>query len=221
MIVIDFTASAVTGNGMRARVEALRGQYSPLCSGYFDELLRRRGSAFCDSASGFLLLDSLLQKNRIDRASFPIIIGENARPFVDLPNVDFSVSHSEGCVLCVLAVGENAAVGCDVQHKREYSDDRMKELARAFMTESEFKNLEDSDDKELEFFTAWTRRESYVKRVGSDIFDNLRTADLRGESFREGIIHAFGEKYYYSINLPNNEEIHFLDEPVKLTASED
>ena len=222
-MIIDFTASIVTGGGMRARIEALRSSYDPRCEAYFDDILKRRGSAFCDSASGFLLLDSLLQKNRIDRMEVPIVVDENHRPHIDRNDMDFSVSHSEGCAICVLAVGEGANVGCDVQRARNYSPEKMTQLAQTFMSEREFSRFGGSADKSAEFFTAWTRREAFVKRIGktrdTSIFDNLRSANLSGEFFREGIISACGERYFYSVNTLPGSEAEFSDEPRELCES--
>ena len=198
----DFTASIVTGGGLRSRIEELRISYDPRCVDYFEDILKRRGSAFANSASGFLLLDSLLRKNKIDRLKTAILLDENKRPYIDYSDMglDFSVSHSGGCALCVLAMGDGAAVGCDIQHARDYTEEKLSTLSRTFMNTYELTDFERSDDRSAEFFKAWTRREAYVKRVGSDIFDNLKTADLSGEYFKEGVIYACGERYFYSIN---------------------
>lgn len=203
---IDFTASLVTGGGMRMRVEELRSCYDPRCAVYFEDIQSKRKSAFCDSASGFMLLDSLLQKNKIDRLSTAILLDAHGRPYIDDPELDFSVSHSEGCAVCVLAMGNGAAVGCDVQRARRYSEEKLSELAPTFMTNRELAVFESAADKAAFFFSTWTRREAYVKRVGSDIFDNLRSVDLSGEYFREGVITACGERYFYSINTLPLEE---------------
>lgn len=200
-MIIDFSASIVTGGSvLRARIENAAAFYNDGCRGYFEDILSKRSNAFCDSACGFLLLDSLLQKNRIDRSGFVITLDERGRPHTDRPDLDFSISHSEGCAMCVIEIGEGANIGVDVQRERPYSDAKMDELAKAFMTDSELAEFRDSEHKPAEFFTAWTRRESYVKRIGSDIFDNLKCADLSAESFREGVITACGRRYYYSIN---------------------
>lgn len=220
-MVIDFSASVVTGNGVRARIESARTLYSEGCKAYFDDILSRRGKVFADSACGFLLLDSLLQKHKIDRAELSITLGKDGRPRTNRADLDFSVSHSEGCAMCVVAIGEGANVGVDVQRERPYSLEKMVELARTFMNEEEFgvfskpiarksipmnsydKDMEDFIQKNREFYTAWTRRESYTKRIGSDIFDNLKTAKIDGEHYRDGVISACGERYYYSICAPS------------------
>lgn len=199
--VVDLTASIVTGGSvLRSRVENVAAYYGEGCRVYFEDILSKRGNAFCDSACGFLLLDSLLQKHRINRAELVITLDERGRPHTNRSDLDFSISHSEGCAACVIEIGEGANIGVDVQRERPYSAEKMDELAKAFMTDSELADFRNSEHKPAEFFTAWTRRESYVKRIGSDIFDNLKCADLSAESFREGVITACGRRYYYSIN---------------------
>lgn len=77
------------------------------------------------------------------------------------------------------------------------------------MTDEELALFGRSENKSADLFTAWTRREAYVKRIGSDIFDNLK-CDLSAESFRDGIITACGRRYYYSINA--RREVLFPEE---------
>lgn len=114
-MVIDFTASIVTTGGIRARIENARVDYSAECRGYFDYLLGKSEKAFSESACGFLLLDSLLAKHGIDRANLVISVDENGRPQILRDDVDFSISHSDGCVMCAIALGENACVRCDLR----------------------------------------------------------------------------------------------------------
>lgn len=218
---IDFSASIVAGGGLRSRVENARTFYAEGCAAYFNDILSKRGKAFADSACGFLLLDSLLQKHKINRSELVITLDVNGRPRTNSNELDFSVSHSEGCAMCVVALGEDANVGVDVQRERPYSLEKMTELARAFMNDEELRRFgepassgktiammssdRDVDDfisKNKEFYTAWTRRESYSKRIGSDIFDNLKTARIENEHYRDGVISSCGERYYFSICAP-------------------
>ncbi len=201
---------------MRQRVENIMTNYNAASAQYFEMILSKRKEAFCDSACGFLLLDGLLQKNKIDRSALIITVDKQNRPRISDENLDFSVSHSEGCALCALAVGNGAeivSVGCDVQHERNYSREKMAELSRAFMNESELSEFERGCDPNA-FFTAWTHREAYVKRAGADIFDALKSADLSGEFFLDGEISVCGEKYRYSINRPalSEEELAEIEE---------
>ena len=220
-MTVDFGACIITGGGLRPRIENARTFYAEGCAAYFNDILSKRGKAFADSACGFLLLDSLLQKHKINRSELEIFLDKNGRPRTNFGDLDFSISHSEGCAMCVVAVGEGANVGVDIQRERPYSFEKMLELARTFMNDEEFKAFGDTSTvgkampissfaggmetfarKNREFYTAWTRRESYTKRIGSDIFDNLKTAKIDGEFYRDGVITACGERYYYSICAP-------------------
>ncbi len=205
---IDFSACFVTDSGgLRQRIESASENYSPLSESYFHEILKRRNEAFYESACGFLLLDGLFVKNKIDRADLIIDYNGKKRPYIlNDESIDFSISHSEGCAFCVLAIsqnGETAGVGCDVQFARNYSAEKMAELANAFMNDRELSEFNNSADKPASFFTAWTRREAYIKRAGLDIFGSFKNADLSDGDFTGSVIRASGKDYYYSISVPS------------------
>lgn len=198
--LIDFSACIVSGGASLAkRIEALRPAYSALCAEYFDGLLQKHGTAFEESASGFLLLDGLFLKNGVSRSDLVISRGDDGRPDVINRNgVDFSISHSEGAAMCVLALGPDISVGADIQHVRGYSKEKMIELADTFMGSDDYMRFLKTADEEL-FYTLWTRREAYIKRVGADVFADTRDIKLDTDNFRTGVISACGERYYYSI----------------------
>ena len=205
----DWSACIVSGGAeLINRVEAARGDYSGVCSEYFDYLVSKAGKTgihggrFEESACGFLLLDNLLKKNGVDRRELAIMRGSSGRPcIINRSDVDFSISHSEGAALCCLAVGADASVGADIQFARESSPERIEELAGAFMQQRELHMLNIASDNEKAdmFYHEWTRRESYYKRCGQD---DLPMSGI----FREGVIRACGRKYHYCISLPENDD---------------
>lgn len=199
--LLDMAACIVSGGeSMRTRVEHAMSFYAP-SDGYFTPLLAKGGRAFERSTSGFLLLDGLLQKNRINRAELTLTRLENGRPcFVGCDTLDFSISHSGSCAMCALAMGENASVGADLQREKRYSDDKLSELAMAFMDEEDMAAFYYAKDKPREFCTAWTHLEAYLKRTGESVFTDLRQVNLHGEFFSDGVIIMDGTRYFYSIN---------------------
>ncbi len=202
-IKTEFSACIITGgSALRERTEKAMVFYSPESS-YFDGLLEKEGRAFDESACGFLLLDGLLQKNRIQRAELILLRGDNGRPYIaNHAGVDFSISHSESCAMCCVALGDGAmagTVGCDVQHDTGWPEERMLALSEQFMDEEEHAAFYYAKDKSKEFHTAWARREAYVKRIGGSIVEDIHNV-IRGEKFTDGVIILRGEKYYYSIN---------------------
>lgn len=206
--VLDMAACISSGGeSLRKRVENAIVFYAP-SDGYFLPLLAKSGKAFERSANGFLLLDGLLQKNKINRAELTLTREESGRPcFVGNSRLDFSISHSGECVMCVLAMGENATVGADVQREKRYPDDKLSELAMAFMDEEEMAAFYYAMDKPRELYTAWTHLEAYLKRMGQSVFTDLRQVKLHGEYFIDGTIKLCGKRFFYSINTIQQEEI--------------
>ena len=195
----DFTACiAAGGDGLRPRIEQARLMYSEMSEEYFDRILRKSGRAFNETACGFLLADSLLTKHGVDKKGLVISRNADGRPcIINRCDVDFSISHSEGAVLCALSLGDNARTGCDIQHVRCYSPDKLAQLAEIFMSAKDYTEYLKTQDESL-FYTIWTRREAYIKYAGGDVFEDLRSIDLR-RGYQTGVITSCGKKYYYSI----------------------
>ncbi len=195
------SACIVTGGEeLRRRVENTMMFYAPE-GGYFDLILEREGAAFAESACGFLLLDSLLLCRGIDRAGLVLERTPAGRPFVaNRGDIDFSISHSEGCAFCALALGEGAGVGADIQRDRGYSEEKLSELSKAFMTEAEYAQFLAAADKTSFFYRTWTANEAAQKRAGASIFGGNSDRPDGGELYASGIITACGKRYFYSID---------------------
>ncbi len=204
---VDFAACLVSGcASLRSRIQAVMPQYSNMCGEYFDYLLAkggRSGRAFLESACAFLLLDNLLIKNGVERSGIVIARSSEGRPCVINRNdIDFSVSHSEGAAFCCLALGENASVGADIQHVRNYSREYLERLARTFMSKSQLDEFLICSDKTDYFYTAWTQREAEYKRCG--VYPGLTVEKDGGPAqggLSTGVITACAGRYYYSISL--------------------
>lgn len=203
-LIVDYTACMVSGGaGLKSRIESAEAEYSPLCGEYFSYLYGKRGAAFTESACGFLLLDNLLIKNGVNRSEVAIARNSDGRPCViNRTDIDFSISHSEGAAFCCVVIGENAAVGADVQRVRNYSREYLEQLARTFMSKSQLESFLINSDRTEYFYTAWTNREAAYKRCGSypGLTDDFDGAAAQG-SFTVGKITACGGRYYYSISL--------------------
>ncbi len=109
----DFSACILTGEAaLRERLENIAGSYSPE-SGCFAALAQKAGREFEVTACGFLLLDNLLLKNRINRADLIIADGGNPR-IINRSDIAFGIAAAESCVMCCLAVGEGAEIDCRI-----------------------------------------------------------------------------------------------------------
>ena len=201
---IEITACiAAGGDGLRPRLEQAREQYSEMSEEYFGRILAKTGRSFNESACGFLLADSLMTKHGIDRKNVVISRNADGRPcIINRTDIDFSISHSDGAVLCGLCIGDNARIGCDVQRVRSYTDEKMIKLAEVFMGAYDYTEFLKTYDREL-FYTLWTRREAYIKHRGGDVFEDIRNVNLHTDEYRTGIITSCGIKYYYSVYCEN------------------
>jgi len=102
-------------------------------------------------------------------------VDTHGKPFFDkIRNIYFSLSHTNGMVMCVVA---DRPIGCDVEIINRYKVDydahtyaeERKRLAQRFYTTAECKYIDESkNDAEVpkRFTRVWTKKESYIKFLG-------------------------------------------------------
>ena len=83
--------------------------------------------------------------------------------------IPFNVSHSGEWVL--IAVGRNQHIGIDVEKIRTKVD--VMAIASRYFAPEESSTIESSENCAETFFRYWTRKESYVKALGSGLFREL------------------------------------------------
>ncbi len=97
--------------------------------------------------------------------------GVKGKPyFKEYSDIHFNLSHCNHGAACAIAK-EN--VGVDIQDVRTFSD----RLAKRVLHENELRVLQSSDNKEREFAKLWSRKESYIKRIGTGLSEGLITVD--------------------------------------------
>ena len=109
-------------------------------------------------------------------------VGDHGKPFLEWPTynappIEFNLSHSGSVAL--LAIARGRAVGVDV----EEWDDRVRHLAvsERFFSPAERDALRtlDADGRVIDgFFTAWSRKEAYLKATGRGITRGLHHFDV-------------------------------------------
>lgn len=113
----------------------------------------------------------------------PILRDENGRPYIahasGAPKFDFNFSHAGRYVVCALAIAENAdeepRVGVDVEVPRPHV--KKERLAQRFFSDGERQVLEKAAFDDREFLRIWTKKEAYLKFVGTGLSGGLREAD--------------------------------------------
>ena len=112
----------------------------------------------------------------------------NRKPFIAGPNlnpkVQFSLSHTEGLVACLITLAKEAAV--DVE-KIEYKSD-LRLVAAKVLSAKELMSFRDlkREDWTAAFFAYWTLKESYAKAKGLGL--KLNFSDIEFELGMENTI---------------------------------
>ena len=128
-----------------------------------------------------------LLREMLEKAGLPmdkqIEKDENGRPYavqtVGTPKFDFNFSHAGRYVVCALAIaekdGETPRIGVDVEIPHEAV--KKERLSRRFFTKNEIAQLESADYSDRAFLRIWTRKEAYLKFVGTGLSGGMQTAD--------------------------------------------
>ncbi len=112
--------------------------------------------------------------------------------FKDIPNLFFSVSHTDG--LTVIALG-NSEVGIDVERVKK-ADLRI--IKRFLKEEADYITEKDSNRR---FFEIWTKKEAFLKYKGVGISGGLNTENvlnlpINTFNFGDYIISIYSENEY-------------------------
>lgn len=128
--------------------------------------------------------------------------GSRGKPFLaDYPNVFFNLSHCRRAVVCVI---DTVPVGIDVETLRNVGDDLMEYTCSA----QEIVSINEHNDRRLSFFTLWTKKESYLKAIGTGIKGDLKTTlcDIRHDARFESSFNVSKEYVYTVCRLIGGEK---------------
>ena len=117
----------------------------------------------------FFLFENHYKKNDliIDRS-------DNGNPyFKNCDNLYFNGTHSSDLFAVIMSDENNVGIDAEKIRKRDYLS-----IAREYFYENECKYLESSLKLEIDFFTIWTLKESYIKMLGKTIFDIKNSIEI-------------------------------------------
>lgn len=129
-------------------------------------------------AGRFLLRNQLAKRLKCVPEQIRFAIGEYGKPHIETPmsSWKFNLSHSRNCVL--LALADGIELGVDIEQCKARVG--LVDLAERVLTPAElrhFGSLEASAQEDF-FFRAWVLKESYVKLMGTGIWQGLTTLDV-------------------------------------------
>ncbi len=160
------------------------------------------------------LLGAYLQINPQD---VPIAVGEHGKPFVPSHyRMAFNLSHSgDAGVFAIGRVADNAdiedrmnnAIGIDIEAIRQPTDIRQLAASVFSVVElREFSALAD-DALSLPFFTCWTRKEAYLKAIGTGLMSEPRSVTVGLQAMRQCLQLTDGQFIDVATLKQNNEVV--------------
>jgi len=158
------------------------------------------------SLSALNLLVSLLPQD----ITLPILKrSENGRPyFENIKNVDFSISHTDSLAVCALCQSQDITPRIGIDAEEIYNKDPVP-LAERFFAVGEKKYFYGSDSKEKTFTEIWTKKEAYIKYLGTGLstpltsFDTTTDLGVHFETFRHrgNIVTVCAKKEFFPLKI--------------------
>ena len=155
-----------------------------------------------DGERGSLLYTALRDYTHIDTIDLKHNI--HGKPYID--GIEFSVTHTRGLWMCIIG---SHAVGIDAERKdRVISDERCIAIAERFFSKDETAWIRDSANIKEDFFYVWTRKEAYVKYLGTGLSDGIDLFNvIEMDGFNSIPISTKVEAVYYTKEISALERL--------------
>ena len=85
---------------------------------------------------------------------------KNGKPYIKDSKLNFNISHSADAIIAIVGLGYDS-LGIDMEVLQ--NKDREKIIKR-FFQKDEIAFINSSEDKNLEFYRIWTKKEAYIKK---------------------------------------------------------
>lgn len=122
--------------------------------------------------SGLLIQSEISKKFAISEKEIQFSYNEHGKPFLkNFPDFHFSVSHSGSCVAFI---SDSSPIGIDIE---KISQARI-EIARRFFAPNEYKYILKSENQNNTFYEIWTKKEAYIKMLGTGLTTPLSSFDV-------------------------------------------
>ncbi len=161
-----------------------------------------------------ILIENGLKEYGLSQKDVSIMHGEHGKPYIPgHEEINYNVSHSGDYSICAFS---DSPVGVDIERITDYNDLLLKKLASRGEAEA-FSSIP-QDKKNFEFFSLWTKKESYLKYTGQGISTDLRTLFQGNEDKIQSLNFFKGTNlngYVYTICTPLD-----MPEIVEITADE-
>ena len=165
-----------------------------------EERLEKIKSLKCEHDKALSLLSHLLARCEVSKAMgipFEAVVfsyNEHGKPYVEKENYHFSISHSGNLIAFV---SHTSPIGIDLQKITGGISPAVR-----FFTENEKCYIKNDTER---FFEVWTKKEAYIKMLGTGLSKPLSSFDVLTESVRNMLFSTSSDNYSISVcaeNLP-------------------
>lgn len=144
----------------------------------------------------------LINKYVLNGDKSAYFVDSNGKPY-STTGLEFNLSHSDNMI--ILAVSDNK-IGCDIQKFSEINFERM---AKFVFHKNEVDLLSFANNKADTFFKLWTKKEAFLKLIGTGFTRNATNIDLSQDKYTENskeyyFFHWKADDYYISICTENS-----------------
>ncbi len=180
--------------------EVFQYYFNAMPEGRQEKIARLRNAMDrCRSLGAGLILEKVFSDLGLEEKGRKIFYTEHGKPYIKgKRKIEFSLSHAGN--YAAAAFGEEA-LGIDI----ERTDRDGERIAARFFTEKErelLQRIADAEERKQEFARLWTRKESFVKAVGTGLAFGLSNVEVgagnRAQIKKEG---QFPEYYFYEYRL--------------------
>ena len=85
---------------------------------------------------------------------------KNGKPYIKDSKLNFNVSHSADAIIAIVGLGYDS-LGIDMEVLRNKNREK---IIKRFFQKDEIAFINSSEDKNLEFYRIWTKKEAYIKK---------------------------------------------------------
>ena len=144
----------------------------------------------------------LINKYVLNGDKSAYFVDSNGKPY-STTGLEFNLSHSDNMI--ILAVSENK-IGCDIQ---KFSERNFERMAKFVFHKNEVVLLKFADNKADTFLKLWTKKEAFLKLIGTGFTKNATDIDLSKDKYTENskeyyFFHWKADDYYISICTENS-----------------
>lgn len=166
-------------------------QQMPLTRQKKIDAFRHKKDKMRSLAAGIVLMQGLLDFGVLKGKTEPVIFHYNlhGKPYLEtMPELQFNISHAGNYAVAGFGTKE---LGIDI----EWIGREGKRVADRFFTEREqtyLKNIVEKEQWKEEFIKIWTRKESFVKAIGTGLsfhLSDVETLEGFAEETEEPLIH--------------------------------